>query len=1129
MKLPRLFKALRPAILSLALAPALAAAAAPLPPTKLLRFPDLAGDQVVFTYAGDLWTVSTAGGDARRLTTHPGVELFGKFSPDGQQIAFTGQYEGDEQVYVIDAAGGEPRQLTYYPANGPLPPRWGYDNQVYEWTADGKSVLFRSLRDGYDLGDPKLFLVPAAGGLSAPLPMPFSGAGDLSPDGKQVVYSPLFRDFRHWKRYEGGWAQNLYTFDLATNKSDKITSNVRTERDPMWIGDKIYFAADWDGKLNLYSFDPGSRQTTQITHSRQWDVRWPSADKAGKRIIYELGGELHILALGSGQDSVLSVRVPTDALARRPQRRSVEGNITGFEPGLQGKRVLFVARGDLFTAPQEHGLTRNLTHSPGVFEREATWSPDGATIAFVSDQTGEEEIWTIDQEGLEAPRQLTSGSKTRYSDLSWSPDSKFIAYRDADARLLVLDVAAKKVTQVADDIVKFGLSYSWSPCSTWIAFSLGDPNGFRSLYLWNRPQNKVTRVTGEIFNEYQPSFDPKGDYLYYLADHMFQPLVSSVEFDFATDRETGIYGLALRKDVKNPFAPKSDEVAVKTAKKDEKEEDPAAKAKVGKEGKGGAAKKDGEQPDERHQPVKIELDGLAERVFRVPVDFDNIAYLAALEDRLLWVRDTPFYYGRDAATQAELHVYSISGEKDTTLTGDIQGLGLAADGSKILVRSNSGFQLFDTTAAGKDSPQKIATDGLKADWVPAEEWAEIFDDAWRRFRDFFYVANMHGYDWEALRAQYRPLLPYVAHRSDLNYLISEMISEISSGHTYVAGGDFNIPKRPQGALLGARFQLDAGSGRYQIAKIFAGQNDEDNYRSPLKEVGVEVAVGDYVLAINGRELKAPDQPEAFLRRAEGDQVELLVNGKPTTEGARKVTVKPIRNEDPLIYLEWVTANRDYVTKKSNGRLGYLHIPDMGDDGIREFIKWYYGQTTKEGLVIDVRSNGGGNVSQMILNRLTRKLLMVDFERHSEITEPYPGGVFPGHLAALIDEDTASDGDQFSYVFRAAGLGPLIGKRTWGGVVGIYGNSPLIDGGGVSIPEVGSGDPQGNWIIEGHGVDPDIEVDNDPGDLIQGKDAQLDKAIEYLMDKIEKEPRKLPVRPAAPIKTRGSDNSLDPKG
>ena len=882
------------------------------------------------------------------------------------------------------------------------------------------------------------------------------------------------------------------------------------------------FSADWDGKLNLYAYDIKTAATRQVTRHQEWDVRWPAADKAGRRIVYELGGELRIFDLASGNDRAITIHVPTDALDRRPTRRSVEGFITGFEPAPEGKRALFVARGDLFTAPLENGPTRNLTRSPGVFEREATWSPDGTTIAFVSDQTGEEELWLVDQAGREKPRQMTTGSKTRYSDLVWSPDSRFLAYRNAAAHLMVLDTTTKKVTQVADDTTKFGLSYSWSPCSTWIAFSMADDTGLRSLYLWNRPGNQVHRVTDELWHESSPTFDPKGDYLFYLSARMFQPQISSIEFDYALDRETGIFALALRKDVPNLFAPKSDEVNEKKAEAP-KEEKPAAKSDAKTKGKADAAPKDGDKAADGKKPIVIDLEGLAQRSFRIPLDFDNIGFVVALEGRLLWMKNTPFYYGRDAAGTPEIHVYDLAARKDSVLVSDFQGFGLASDGSKMMVRSG-GFQIYDTTTSGKDSGKMVATDGIKADWVPAEEWNQIFDDAWRRFRDFFYVANMHGYDWQALHRQYKPLLEHVAHRSDLNYVIAEMISELNASHSYVAGGDFQIPPRPQGALLGARFELDAASGRYRIAKIFAGQNEEDVYRSPLREVGVNVAVGDYVLAINGEELAAPKHPEALLRRAEGDQVELLVNAKPIPEGARRVVVRPRDNEDPLVYLEWIETNREYVAKKSGGRLGYLHVPDMGADGIREFIKWYYGQTRKEGLVIDVRSNGGGNISQMILNRLTRKVLMVDFERHHDGVEAYPDGVFPGHLVCLIDEDTASDGDQFAHVFRAAGLGPLIGKRSWGGVVGIYGNSPLIDGGGVSIPEVGSADPQGKWIIEGRGVDPDIEVDNDPGDLLKGKDAQLDKAIEVVLEKIAKEPRKLPGRPADPVKTGGSDTS-----
>lgn len=1085
--------------------------------TKLLRYPDIAGDQVVFTYAGDLWIGSVQGGEARRLTSHDGVELFGKFSPDGQHVAFTGQYEGDEQVYVIPTAGGEPRQLTYYPAAGPLPPRWGSDNQVNGWSPDGQNVLFRSMRDGWDYGDSQLFTVPVAGGLSSPLPMPFSGNGELSPDGQQVVYSPLFRDFRHWKRYEGGWAQNLFIFDLKSWDSVQITDHLRTERDPMWIGNAIYFAADWDGRLNLYVREGAAGPVRQLTHHREWDVRWPSADPARGQIVYELGGELHVFDIKTQKDQKLSLRVPTEALARRPVRRSVANLIQGATLAPEGKRLGLAARGDIFTVPLENGLTRNLTKSPGAFDREPAWSPDGQTLAFVSDRDGEEEIWLVDQAGKSPARQLTDGNVGRYSNLVWAPDSRHLAYRDEEARLYVLDTTTRQVVKVADDAYKFGLNAQWSPCSTWLVYSLGDSNGLRSLHLWNRAEGKSYRVTGEMWNEYSPVFDPKGDYLFFLSDRMHQPQVSAVEFNYALNRRTGIYALALRQDVPHLFPPKSDEVAPPKAAAEK-----TGAEKAGAEKANGNAKKAADPaPTAGPQPIRIDLEGLADRVTRVPVEFDNYFGLAAAEGWLFYARAYPFYYGRESEGTTEIYAYSLADRKATRLTDQVDDAVLSPDGKKILVQTNNSFQVFDANAGGKDSGKRVSTDGLKADLVPAEEWREIFDDAWRRFRDFFYVENLHGVDWPALRQQYASLLPYVAHRSDLNYLISEMIAELNASHAYVAGGDFEIPPRPRGALLGARFEQDATSRRFRFAKIFAGQNEEDSFRSPLTEIGVNVKVGDYLLAINGQELTASDHPEAVLRRAEGDQIELTVNTSPSLEGARQVVVKPIRSEDALIYLDWTEKNRRYVTEKSGGKLGYIHIPDMGEDGIREFIKWYYGQLRKEGLVIDIRSNGGGNVSQMILERLRRELLMVDFERHSDSAEGYPEGVFVGHLACLLDEDTASDGDQFAYVFRAAGLGPLIGKRSWGGVVGIYGSYPLIDGGGVSVPEVGSGDPQGRWIIEGHGVDPDIEVDNDPGDLLRGKDAQLDRGIAYLLEKIAKEPRSLPQRPAPPVKLGGS--------
>lgn len=1075
--------------------------------TKLLRFPDVHGDKVVFTYGGDLWTAPSSGGTAVRLTAHPGVEVFGKFSPDGKWIAFTGQYDGDEQVYVISASGGEPKQLTFYPARGPLTPRWGYDNQVYGWTNDGKSIVFKSLRESWTLPVARLYTVPATGGPATPLPMPEAGSGAFSPDGSKMVYSPQSRDFRTEKRYGGGQANQLFIFDLKTSDAKKISDSPRPSRDPMWIGNTIYFNSDRDGHFNLYAYDVSGAKTTQVTTHKPWDVRWPSASGDG-RIVYELDGELHVFDTKAKKDAAISITVPDDGLARRPSRISVANFIEDVSLSPKGERVLFCARGDIFTAPVEKGPTRNLTHSSGAHDKWPRWSPDGSRIAFISDKSGEDEVWVIAQDGTGQPEQLSTGGKAfRYAP-EWAPDGKRIAFGDKDGKVYILTPADKKLTEIADSKRGQIRDYAWSPRGNHLAFSMSNSNGFNSIYIWSAGDGQLHNVTDESFNAYGPAWDPQGNYLYYLSDREFAPQISSFEFNYATNRTTGIFAVALRKDVKSPFPPESDEVTIT------KEE--------GDKPKDADKPKEPEKKDAAPKPpadLVIEFDGLGSRVARVPVEANNYNGLAVKTGHLLYSVGSAFYYGRQGEKPPSLRIYSIKDRKETTLVDDIRGWVLSDDGSKVLVGGpGPSFSMYDATPQGAPSKKAVSTAGLAIDRVPAEEWNQIFNEVWRRYRDFFYVPNMHGYDWEALREQYKPLLKYVAHRSDLNYVIGEMISELTVQHAYVEGGDFQIPPRPRVALPGARFELDQKAGRYKIAKIFQGQNEEDTYRSPLTEIGVNVSVGDYVLAINGEELKGDDDPYRLLKNKADSAVQLTVNKEPTMTGARTVSYRPITNESDLIYLDWVTANRKKVSDLTGGRVGYIHIPDMGAPGIREFIKWYYGQITKEGLVVDVRANGGGNVSAMLIERLRRKVLALNYSRTVDEATTYPGGTFIGPMAALLNENSASDGDIFPAMFREAGLGPLIGKRSWGGVIGIGNRGTLIDGGTIFVPESAFASAKGQWIIEGHGVDPDIEVENDPKSLIEGKDPQLDRAVAEIMKKLKDQPVKLPARPAAPVKT-----------
>ena len=1081
--------------------------------TKLLRFPDLHGDRVAFSYAGDIWTASTSGGTATRLTAHPGQELFPRFSPDGRWIAFTGQYDGDEQVYVVPAGGGVPRQLTWYPATGPLPPRWGYDHQVYDWTPDGSAILFRSFRHG-SLLKTHLFTVSVEGGLPVQLPMPRSGGGDLSPDGGKVVYSPLSRDFRTWKRYEGGWSQDLYIFDLESHELTQVTDHARSDRDPMWIDDAIYFSSDRDGKLNLYRYDVGSGETTQLTRQETWDLRWPNDDGQG-RIIYELNGELEIYDIAGGGSQAVSITVPDDGLSMRPSRVSASDSIEDFALSPKGERALFVARGDVFTAPLEKGPTRNLTKSSGAHDKWARWSPDGRRIAFISDADGEEEIYLVDQDGSGEPEQLTDGgSAMRYAP-EWSPNGAHLAFSDKDGKLYVLEVESRKVREIADNEQGQLRDYIWSPHGGFLAFTLTNPNGFGSIAVWSAADGELRHVTDDLFHEFNPAWDPAGDFLYYLADREYAPQISSIEWNFATDRETYVYALALRKDVEHPFPVESDEVTID----EEPAEEEGAEAKPAK---GRKDKKAGPEEDADEgavdEPIRIDWEGLAERVVRIPVEADNYGGLGAVEGHILVGRGTPFYYGRSPDVTSELKIFSFEEREMKTLAEDIRGAALSDDGKKILVRHPGGFKIYDVGLSGQSSAKSVSTSGLAVDRVPAEEWAQIFDEVWRRFRDFFYVENMHGYDWPALREQYRPWLEHVAHRSDLNYLIGEMIAELNVGHAYISGGDFEIPDRPSVALLGAELELDAEAGRHRFARILEGHNAEDRYRSPLTEVGVDVSEGDYLLAIGGEDLAPDDNPYRLLRHRADGAVELTVNSAPTSEGARTVEIRPISGESDLRYLNWVLANKRHVDQATGGRIGYMHVPDMGSNGIREFIKWFYPQIRKEGMVVDVRSNGGGNVSQMLINRLSRELLGAGFSRTSDLPGTYPNEVFHGHLACLLNEDSASDGDIFPYMFRQAGLGPLIGKRSWGGVVGITNRGTLIDGGTVNVPEFGMNGVDGSWVIEGYGVDPDIEIDSDAKAVLEGRDPQLERGIEEVMRMIEEEPLRLPERPADPVKT-----------
>jgi tricorn protease len=1054
--------------------------------TRLLRFPDIHRERVVFTYAGDIWTVSANGGDAVRLTAHPGVEAFPKFSPDGKWIAFTGQYEGEDQVYLMPAGGGEPRQLTFYPARGPLTPRWGVDNQVQGWARDGKSVLFRSLRDHFNAAQSQLYKVSTDDSDVQVLAPPLAGAGALSPDGASLLYSPLTRDFRTWKRYQSGWAQDLWVYNLAQNTARNITSNARTDRDPMWTDKGIFFVSDRDDYLNIYAFDEATNDTRQITHYSGSDVRWASADANGQ-IVYELDGALHVVDGASGEDVKLTISVADDGLARRAETIKVGDKIEEASLSPDGKHAMFVARGDIFITPvKPGGITRNLTRTSTAHDRGADWSDDAKTIAFLSDASGEEEIWLAPADGRAPPRQLTKGHQIRLYGPVWAPGSKRLAVRDNEGFLHVVDAKSGAMTKIGNLGLWYNYDYRWSPDGRYLAYTFAGPNFFGAIHVWDSKTGADHLVTDPQFNSRNPSWDPKGRFLYFLSDRTFAPQMGWIEWNYVLDRAAGVYALALGTNVSNPFTAYF-------------EADGAKKQKP---------------------PASINFAGLAKRVMRLPIEADRYTQMQAFEDKLLLIKSGPFYYGRDNDVTPSLVSYSIADRKTNTMLEGARYFSASKDASTIFVQKpNDAYQLI----ANGDDPISVSTDTLTMRRAPREEWATIFNEVWRRYRDFFYVRNMHGYDWQALRQKYADLLDDVGDRSDLNYLMGEMIGELNVSHAYVSGGDLRRPDRPNTGTLGARLTLNKKSNRYLISTILEGQNEEPLYRSPLTEVGVNVSAGDYLLAINGVPLTGADNPYALLRGQAGKPVELLVNNKPSPSGARRVVVQTLNTDRNLIYLNWVLKNKRRVAEASNGRLGYLHIPDMGAAGIREFIKGYYGQIRAEGMVIDVRGNDGGSTSQMILNRLTSPQHFTGYARGQQFPTTFPwgnntSGVFTGALATLANEDTMSDGDAFTWSFKNAKRGPVIGKRTWGGTVGIGLTGPLLDGGTVYVPQYALADAQGRWIVEGTGVEPDIEVDNDPASLLDGRDNQLERAIVELMATINAAPQGLSAPQQDPVKT-----------
>jgi tricorn protease len=1049
-----------------------------------MRMPDIQGDRIVFVYAGDLWTVARAGGTAQRLTTHEGLELLPKLSPDGSTVAFTGEYDGNTDAYTIPATGGEPQRLTFHP---------GVD-QVSEWYPDGKSILIRSARASNIQRYDRFFKLPAAGGFEQMLPLPTAGYASLSADANLLAFVSPSYDRRTWKRYRGGNAPNIWVYDFKANKSQNITADWEGPDEwPMISGRTVYYCSDRNGKTaNLWAYDLDKKTQRQVTTFTDYDVKWPSA--GSDAIVFENGGWLYVLDLPSEKMHKLSVLVPDDKPGARAEYRAVSSWMHGMDLSPSAKRAVIEARGELFSVPAEKGDVRNLTNTPGARERDPVWSPDGKWIAYWSDASGEYQAYVLGADGKTAARQVTHEPPTFRFALTWSPDSKKLAFSDKTGRLFSCDVASGKVTQV--DKSEFGeiRHYAWSPDSRWIVYGKNTGAGFGVVWLYSLAGSKSSAVTDGMSDDFSPSFDPEGRYLYFVSRRTFKPDFGVFELDIQFTATDKLYAMTLRDTLASPVSPESDEESGEAADKGDDKD-----AKDGKDAKADKAAKAAKE-----EPTRIDLDGLGSRVAELPVAAGRYPAVVGVKGKVVFLsQDAPPDDNGNAPVSVRF--YDLEKREDKTVVSGVDGaFGLSKDGGKVLYRKDDTVGIVDVAEGKKVGDGKLAVESMQA-WVdPRAEWLQMYNEAWRLERDFYYDPAMGGLDWKAIGERYRQLVPYVAHRADLNYILGELIGELSTSHTYVSGGDLPMVPHVGTGLLGVDWSLDNASGLYKLARIYRARDWNSDVAAPLGEPGLDVRDGDFLLAVNGVPVRSPQNVYAAFVGTVGKQTVLKLGSSANDSKPRTVTVKPVASEASLRYTAWVHANWEQVQKATGGRVAYIHVPNTAIGGIQEFSKGYYPQVDKQGIIVDERFNGGGFIPDFFVERLMRHTWTYWSNRDYESFRT-PGQSIDGPKCILANEYAGSGGDAFPFYFRQQGVGPIIGKRTWGGLVGISHDLPFMDGGAITMPDFGVYGTDGQWMIENHGVDPDIEVENTPESGVDGHDLQLEKAIEWSLTQLKEHP------------------------
>jgi tricorn protease len=1079
--------------------------AIPAGPTKLLRYADISKDAVVFSYAGDLWSSSRQGGAAHRLTSGPGDKLYPKYSPDGKWIAFTASYDGNPDIYVIPSGGGEPKRLTFHPSN----------DIVLGWTPDGKSVLFRSDRiSSPPFRTTRLFTVSMQGGLPTVLPVPRGDLTTFSPDGNKIAYIESSQENRTWKRYRGGWSLPIAIYDLKKNTYEELPKSAGMDLFPMWHDNTIYFISDRDGVMNLFRYDLASKQTKKLTDYKEYDIKWPSIGPDA--IVYENGGVLYEYNLQSGNTKNIPIEVRAEDLEARMEIKNVAKTVAAFGLSPSGARAVLESRGNVFTVPAEHGSIRNVSseHS-SVHEMNPTWSPDGKSIAYLSDKSGEYELYTRPQMGGAEIRVTSDGGVYRYGPV-WSPDSKKLLYWDKLHRLWYVAIEDKKPVHVDQNGYNDIADGNWSPDSAWIAYSKGDRRGAGQMFVYSLEHKKSTKISDGFYNDTNPVFDPDGKYLFFQSQRYYFPSIGQLDQRFSYYTTDGVFALTLKADEESPVKPQSDEE--KAADKDKKDD----KADSGKKDDAKKDDKKDEKKDEKKEeapkPVHIDLEGIQTRVAPLPIASGIYANLAARKGKVFFLAQPQEARAQgtdhDQDPRNVLHVFDLEKREDKELLSGIDGYDLSYDGKKVIYKAGPNYGIQDAEPGKAKAGQgKLDLSSLQVEIDPRVEWRQIFHEAWRNERDFYWDPAMTGHNWEQIGKRYEALLPWVAHRSDLNYLLGEMIAELSTSHTYVGGGDLPQPPHVSVGLLGADY--DSDGGYYRFTKIYPGENWSDDTRSPLTEPGLKVKAGDYLIAVNGEEAKSSRDVYAYFQNLADKLVTVKINNKPSADGAWEITVKPTGNENGVRYLAWMAANRKRVEEATDGRIGYMHVPDTTIPGVIQFDKAFNAQLDKDGVIVDERDNSGGQIPDFYTEKLKRQLLALVAPRDTKDIPWPPVGIF-GPKIMIVNELAGSGGDAFPWFFRREKIGPIVGTRTWGGLVGIGNVQPLRDGGAVTAPGFGfwSIDNGGEWVVENHGVDPDYVVPQRPDLVVSGHDPQLEKAIQLAKEAL-KDYKGIPPRPKYP--------------